>query len=255
MNDFGSTYNAGSSSRTMDMALDTGLRSFMLGVYNKMAVGLLVTAAIAFAVGTITPLTQTVLTAPVVFIVQFGPIALLLGSMFIMRNPSPTASGILYWAIVALIGAGMGVWVFSASQGVVLTTASGATMAPTMVTIAQAFGITATAFLALSIFGYTTKRNLTAIHSFLIMAIWGVLLIGIVNYFLKSSFLEMGIQLVALVLFAGLTASQTQMLKVSYYQVAGDGRSMAVLTNMGALNLYLAFINMFQIILSLLSRE
>ncbi|MHA6287957.1 Bax inhibitor-1/YccA family protein [Maricaulis sp. CAU 1757] len=256
MNDFSRAY---AGQPAMDMARDAGLRSFMLGVYNKMGLGLLISAALAFAVGTYTPLTMLVYGTPLLLLVQWGPIALLFGSMFFMRNPSPTGSALLYWAIVALIGTGLSIWVVMAGgmapEGV--QTAGGRTLAVSWATIVQAFVITAGAFLGLSVFGYTTKMDLGPIRSFLFMGMIGAVLLGVLNIFIfQSAGLELLLQFGILVLMAGVTAWQTQNLKVMYYEVAGDQRSMAVLTNMGALNLYIAFVNMFQIVLSLLgSRE
>ncbi len=243
---------------SLDTSVDAGLRSFMLGVYNKMGLGLLISAAIAYVVGSamVPALTAAVLSPPLIFVVQFGPIALLFGSMFFMRNPSPMGSAVLYWSIVALIGTGLSVWVAMALAGTGAETASGTALNVTFQTIALAFVITASAFFGLSIYGYTTKTNLQPIRSFLFMGIIGVLVIGIVNsFFIQSSGMELLIQLAVLALMAGVTAWQTQNLKLTYAQVAGDQRSMAVLTNFGALNLYIAFINMFQVILMLLGNR
>ena len=250
MNDFSRTYNGAG---TLDMSVDAGLRSFMLGVYNKMGLGLLLSAAIAYAVGTYPPLTQLVFGTPLLFVVQWGPIALLFGSMFFMRNPSPTGSAVLYWSIVVLIGASLSFWVIMASSSQAVQSVGGRSLSIDFGTIAQAFVITAGSFLALSVFGYTTKRNLMPMQNFLFMAVWGALALGILNFlFFHSGMLELLLQFAVLLLMAGVVAWQTQTLKVTYYQIAGDQRSMAVMTNMGALNLYIAFVNMFQIILSLL---
>ena len=252
MNDFSRTY-AGAPS--MDMSADAGLRSFMLGVYNKMGLGLIVSALIAYSVGTFAPLTQLVFGTPLFYVVQWGPIVLLLGSNFLMRNPSPAMSGFLYWAIVSLIGASLSFWVIIATSGQAAQSFSGS-ISVDWGTIAQAFFITSSAFLALSVYGYTTKRNLMGMGTFLFMAIWGALGLGIMNFFFfQSGMLELVLQFGVLLLMAALTAFQTQTLKVTYYEIAGDTRSMAVMTNFGALNLYIAFVNMFQIILSLLGRE
>jgi uncharacterized protein len=237
-----------------DMAVDAGLRSFMLGVYNKMAMGLLLSAVIAWTVGTVAPVTQVVLAPPVVYLVQWGPLVLLLGSMFMMRNPSPTGSGILYWSIVTLMGAGLGVWVYAAANSVGLSTAGGRTLAPTFGIMAQAFLVTAIAFGGLSLWGYTTKKDLSPIGSFLTIALFGGLAISLLNFFIfKNGMLEVGLQVAMLGVFGLLVAFETQNLKYSYYQLGGDARSMAVMTNMGALNLYISFVQIFQMLLSLLS--
>ncbi|MGE3248856.1 MAG: Bax inhibitor-1 family protein [Hyphomonadaceae bacterium] len=249
-------YQAGSiPAGRADMAVDAGLRSFMLGVYNKMALGLLWSALVAYLVGAVAPITAVVLAPPVIYLVQWGPVVLLLGSMFFMRNPSPTGSGILYWSVVTLIGAGLGIWVFLAIQGVSAQTVGGQTLNVTFGGIAKAFFVTAIAFGGLSLWGYTTKRDLSGLGSFLFFAIWGLVAVGVVNLFVHSTMLEIGMQLAGLVLFGLLIAFQTQSLKHSYYQLQGDTRSLAVMTNYGALNLYIAFIQIFQILLSFFSRE
>jgi FtsH-binding integral membrane protein len=256
MNNFSRPYGA---TPTMDMSVDQGLRSFMLGVYNKMALGLAISAGLAYAFGTVEPLVALLYDTPLLLAVQWGPLVLLFGSMFFMRNPSPVGSAILYWSIVALIGTGLSVWVVMAGglapDGV--TTTGGRSLAISWATISQAFIITSAAFAGLSLFGYTTKRNLMPLQSFLFMGIIGAVVLGMLNIFVfQSGILELGLQFLVLLLMAGVVAWQTQALKVTYYQIAGDHRSMAVMTNMGALNLYIAFVNMFQIILSLLgSRE
>jgi FtsH-binding integral membrane protein len=252
MNQFNRTaYDA----RSLDMSVDAGLRSFMLGVYNKMGLGLLVTAAVAYLVGTVAPVTALVYNTPLLFVVQFGPIALLFGSMFFMRNPSPTGASLLYWAVVVLIGAGLSVWVVIAQSqtGAQIT---GATVSVTFSTIAQAFVITSAAFFGLSLLGYTTKMNLQPLQTFLFMGIIGVIAIGLINtFFVQSTGLMWIIQFAILGLMAGVVAWQTQNLKIMYHEIAGDERSLAVATTFGALNLYIAFINMFQVILMLLGNR
>lgn len=256
MNQYNQAYDQGGvATGSMDTAQDAGLRSFMLGVYNKMALGLVWSALLAYVVGTVTPVTQAVFGSPLVYVVQWGPIALLFGSMFFMRNPSPTGASLLYWSVVSLIGMSMGFWVIMATQGISGQTYGGATLSIDFTTIALAFVMTASAFGALSLWGYTTKRNLTGMGSFLFMGIIGAVILGIANIFIQSSILELGIQFAVLLLMAGVVAWQTQSLKVSYYQLQGDERGMAVMTTFGALNLYIAFINIFQILLSLLGRE
>mgnify|MGYP002623637889 FL=1 len=243
-----------------EMAIDPGLRRFMLGVYMKMGLGLAWSAALAFAVGTIAPITATVLTPPVLYIVQWGPLVVLMGSSFFMRNPSPAASGILYWAIVTLMGAGLGVWVFLAANAVSAETLGGRNLLVTFEGMAKAFLVTAAAFGGLALWGYTTKRNLSGLHSMVIMSIWGLVIISVLNFALVSfgvlqgsSWFEIGMQAVTLIVFALLVATQTNQLRESYYYLANDQRGQAVMTNIGALNLYIAFVTIFQIILSFMS--
>lgn len=230
---------------TADMSLDAGLRSFMLGVYNKVALGLLVSAALAWVTGTYPPVRDLMFQVTVDgrlagftllgMIVAFAPLVVLLGSGFVMRNPTAASAGGLYWLIVALIGA---------SMGTVVLRYTGAS-------VVQTFLITSAAFGALSLFGYTTKKDLTGIGSFLIMGVVGLIIASIVNLFLQNDLMRMIIASVGVLIFAGLTAYDTQKLKMTYYALGGNQNAMGVATSYGALNLYLDFINMFQFLLAL----
>lgn len=243
-----------------EQALDPGLRKFMLGVYAKMGLGLAWSALLAFTVGMVPAVTVTVLTPPILYLVQWGPLVLLMGSSFFMRNASPTGSGLLYWGIVTLMGLGLGVWVYLAANAVSATSLGGQTVTVTFANMAKAFLVTAAAFGGLALWGYTTKRNLSGLHSMLVMATWGIALIAALNFALVSfgviqgsSMFEIGMQVVTLLVFSLLVATQTNQLREIYYQIAHDQRSQAVMTNFGALNLYIAFITIFQMILSLMS--
>jgi FtsH-binding integral membrane protein len=239
--------------RTGDMSVDAGLRKFMLGVYNKLGLGILLAGVLAFVAGTVEPVTQLVF-GPLYMIVQWGPIVLLLGSMFFMKNPSPLATGILYWAIVTLLGLGLGIWVLMAEGASGFGTRGGIGLTTTYETIAKAFLITASAFGALSLFGYTTKRDLSGIGSFAIMALWGVIALSLLQFlFPPSSTFEWIILGAVFALSALLIAWETQMLKNGYYQFGGDARSLAVMTNWGALNFFISFVNMFRVVLMFLS--
>ncbi len=243
-----------------EMAIDPGLRRFMLGVYMKMGLGLAWSAALAYVIGTVTPVTLFVLTPPVVYIVQWGPLVVLLASNFFMRNASPASSGILYWTVVTLMGAGLAFWVAVASSAVSVETLGGRTMTVTFANMAKAFLVTAGAFGALSLLGYTTKRNLSGLHSMLAMATFGIAIIAALNFALITSGViqgsgafEIGMQVVTLLVFSALVATQTNQLREIYFHIAHDERGQAVMTNFGALNLYIAFVTIFQIILSFLS--
>ena len=243
MSDFGRG-TARSIPQTVDMSIDAGLRAFMLGVYNKMALGLLVSAGIAYAVATVPAIRDLLFVVSPTgafrgytmpgMILAFAPLALVLISGFAMRNPSPAGSAALYWGIVSLIGASGAVWVLRYTGG----------------SIASTFLITATAFGALSLVGYTTKKDLTGFGSFLIMGVWGILIASVVNIFLKQPMLYWIINAVGVLIFAGLTAYDTQRLKMTYYAIGGDEAGKAVATNYGALSLYLDFINLFQFLLA-----
>jgi hypothetical protein len=225
-----------------DMAVDAGLRSFMLGVYNKVGLGLVLSAALAYVTGTVPavqsllfrtdgaghPLGYTVLG----MVVAFAPLAVLMFQGF-ARKQSPRSAGITYWVIVSLIGASLGM-VFMLYSGV---------------GIFQTFLVTAAAFGGLSLIGYTTKRDLTAMGSFLIMGVVGLIIAMLVNMFLHSGPMALIINALGVLIFAGLIAWDTQRLKMMYYQVGGDQTAMSVATNYGALSLYLDFINLFRFLL------
>lgn len=234
----------GAVGQTADMSVDAGLRGFMLGIYNKMALGLLISAVLAFVVGTVEPVTALVLGTPLYYVVAFGPLAILLISGFVMKNPSPAASGIIYWSVVTLLGAGMGALVYvyaGRPDGMLL--------------VGKAFFVTAAAFGGLSLWGYTTKRDLSGFGTFLIMGLIGIIIASVVNMFMQSDMMSFIISVGGVLVFAGLTAFDTQRLKHTYYALGGDQRSMAVATNYGALSLYLNFINLFQFILALMSGD
>jgi len=224
-----------------DMAVDAGLRSFMLGVYNKMGLGLLLSAALAYASVTIEPVAQFVFGTPFIYVVLFGPLAILLISSFALRNPSPTAANLIYWSVVSLLGISMGTILLTYGR-----TPDG------ILTVAKAFLITAASFGALSLWGYTTKRDLSGFGTFLFMGVIGIIIASVVNMFIVSSALSFAISVIGVLVFAGLTAYDTQGLKYAYYQLGGDQRGMAVATTFGALRLYLDFINLFLFILRLM---
>ena len=248
MSDFNRGYTSIPAGRA-DMAVDAGLRSFMLGVYNKVALGLLLSAALAWATTSFAPVRDLLyVTTPegrlVGFtmlgtIARFAPIIVMLVAMFGMRNVTPRSAGIFYWTIVALIGVGLGVWV----------------LAYTGASVASTFLITAAAFGALSLAGYTTKKDLTGFGSFLIVGLIGIMIASVVNIFLHSSAMSFIVNALGVFIFAGLIAYDTQRLKMTYYQLGGDTAAMGVATNYGALNLYLNFINLFQFLMGFLGNR
>jgi len=240
MSDFRNGY---SIPQTADMSVDAGLRSFMLGVYNKLALGLVVAGALAYVTGNV-PAVQQLLFAVgpdgrvgltmLGMIVQFSPLVLLFGSMFFMKNPTAGGVNLLYWAVVSTIGAGMGL-LFLRYTGE---------------SIASTFFVTAAAFGGLSLFGYTTKKNLTGMGSFLIMGVIGLVIASIVNIFLGSGTLYLIISGLGVLIFSGLIAYDTQRLKMTYYDLGGDRAAMGVATGFGALSLFINFVNLFQFLLA-----
>jgi FtsH-binding integral membrane protein len=247
MSDFNRGYARPAYAGPTDMSVDAGLRAFMLGVYNKMALGLLLTAALAFVTGSYPPVRDlmfTVSNGRVVStglgtLVAFAPLAVILFSAFALKNQTPRAANITYWAVVSGIGASFGVLM----------------LRYTGVSIASTFLITATAFGALSLVGYTTKRDLTGFGSFLIMGLWGLIIASLVGIFWHPAGFSLIISALGVLIFAGLTAYDTQRLKLTYYHLGGDQAAMSVATSYGALSLYLDFINLFQFLLAFLGNR
>ncbi|HEV7384475.1 MAG TPA: Bax inhibitor-1/YccA family protein [Phenylobacterium sp.] len=245
MSDFNRGFARTVATDRADMSVDAGLRSFMLGVYNKVGLGLVLSAALAFLTGTYAPVRDLMFRVtvdgrlagftPLGMVVVFAPLAVLLLSGFAMRNPTAKGAGALYWTIVSLMGA---------SLGVVVLVYTGASIAST-------FLITAAAFGGLSLVGYTTKKDLTGFGSFLIIGLVGIIIASLVNMFLHMAAIAFVVNVLGVLIFSGLIAYDTQRLKMTYYQLGGESASMAVATNYGALNLYLNFINLFQFLLSL----
>jgi len=225
-----------------DMGVDAGLRAFMLGVYNKVGLGLVLSAALAWVTGNYLPVQQLLFTVDTTtgrlsytilgMVVAFAPLGILLSQMFI-RKTSPRAAAITYWAIVSLIGASLGMLFIIYSN----------------VSIFQTFLVTAAAFGGLSLVGYTTKRNLSGMGSFLIMGLWGLIFASLASLFFHSAALVFAINLIGVLIFAGLIAFDTQRLKLTYHQLGGDQAAMSVATSYGALSLYLDFINLFRFLL------
>ncbi|HEY9217875.1 MAG TPA: Bax inhibitor-1/YccA family protein [Phenylobacterium sp.] len=245
MSDFNRGYARSVPVDRADMSVDAGLRKFMLGVYNKVALGLLLSAGMAFLTSSVpavrdllyqvTPDGRFAGYTLLGMVVAFAPLVLMLASGFVMKNPTAKSTSLLYWVIVALIGA---------SLGVVMMVYTGASVTST-------FLITATAFGGLSLFGYTTKKDLTGMGSFLLVGLVGLIVAMVVNMFLQSSAMSFIISIVGVLIFAGLIAYDTQRLKMTYYQLGGDTEAMGVATSYGALSLYINFINLFQFLLSI----
>jgi hypothetical protein len=224
-----------------DMAVDAGLRAFMLGVYNKVALGLVLSAGLAWVTGNYPPAQRLLFRLDgaghvgytiLGMIVAFSPIAVLLFQGFARRQTAQSAS-FTYWVVVSMIGASLGMLFILYSN----------------ISIFQTFLVTAAAFGGLSLVGYTTKRDLTAMGSFLIMGLWGLIFAMILTFFFHSPALVFAINLIGVLIFAGLIAWDTQRLKMTYYQLGGDQAAMGVATSWGALSLYLDFVNLFRFLL------
>ena len=245
MSDFNNRY-PGAIPAPETMAVDQGLRSFMLGVYNKLFIGLLIATALAFVTSAVPQVRDLMyLTTAdgrfagftlLGYAVNFAPLVLILGSMFFMKNPTAGTASLHYWLVVATMGASLGVW---------LIVYTGASAVLTL-------GVTAAAFGGLSLFGYTTKKNLTGMGSFLIMALIGLIVASVVNIFLQNPLFNIIISAAGALIFAGLIAYDTQRLKMTYYALGGDKELEGVATSYGALSLFINFVNLFQFLLAFL---
>ncbi|MEO1207306.1 MAG: Bax inhibitor-1/YccA family protein [Pseudomonadota bacterium] len=223
-------------------AVDEGLRSYMLGVYNYMAMGVALTGVMAYAVssmavqdGQLTQLGQLLYTSPLKWVLMLAPLAFVLIISFGINKLSPAATQGVFWAFAAVMGVSI------SSVFLVFTSSS----------IAQIFFVTAAAFAGLSAWGYVTKKDLSGWGSFLIMGVIGLIVASIVNIFLGSSALQWAISVITLLVFAGLTAYDNQRLKDEYLMIRNDAAAVAKSSIMGALSLYINFINMFMAALQL----
>ena len=229
--------------QTRAVERDAGLRAYMLRIYNYMASALALTGIVAL-VAAHSPAFLSVLyqvnasgyptgISGIGMIIMFAPVGLVLWlGMGINRMSVTTAQGI-FWAYSVLIGLSL----------------SSIFMMYTDVSIARTFFVTAGTFGAMSLYGYTTKRDLTGMGSFLIMGLIGLLVASLVNIFLKSPGLNFATSVIGVLIFVGLTAWDTQKLKGVYYQVSGSGEALAKASIMGALSLYMDFINIFMYLL------
>ncbi|MDQ0346433.1 MULTISPECIES: Bax inhibitor-1/YccA family protein [Ancylobacter] len=230
--------------------IDQGLRAYMLRVYNYMTLGLAITGAAAlgiymlavsdvatpyqFAGIYLTEFGATLFGSPLRYVVMFAPLAAVLFLSFRVDRLSVGVAQTIFWVYAALVGVSL------ASIFLVYTHES----------IVRVFFITAAAFGGLSLYGYTTSRSLSGLGSFLIMGLIGILVAMVVNIFLGSTMLQFIISVAGVLVFAGLTAYDTQRIKEMYF--AGDDDVVAGRKAiMGALTLYLDFINMFLMLLQL----
>nr|WP_295370042.1 Bax inhibitor-1/YccA family protein [uncultured Sphingosinicella sp.] len=222
------------------VAFDAGLRSYMLSVYNYMASGVLLTGIVAMLFAN-SEVGRNILVngGPLRWVIMLAPLGFVMVLSFGINRLSTGAAQMLFWAFATVMGLSM------ASIFLVFTGQS----------IATTFFATAAAFVSLSLWGYTTKKDLSAFGTFLIMGVVGLIVASLINLFVQSSALQMAISFIGVLLFAGLTAYDTQKIKSMYAYVAGTDM-MGKTVIMGALSLYLDFVNMFTFLLNFMgSRE
>ena len=244
-------YAWGTTVARPQVEVDQGLRAFMLGVYNHMTLGLAISGLVAFGTNmlavtqtaagrmALTPFGQLLYTTPLKWVVMLAPLAFVFFFTFRMdRMSSATARGVFL--------------LFAAVMGLSLSTLF---LVFKLGSIGQVFFITSATFGALSLWGYTTNRSLSGMGSFLVMGLIGIVIASLVNLFLGSPALQFAISMLGVLIFAGLTAYDTQKLKEMYVYGDYDGEAAAKASVFGALTLYLDFINMFQFLLSLLGNR
>jgi len=214
--------------------IDEGLRQHMLRVYNYMALGLVVTGAVAFIVGTTPALYVPIFTTPLKWVVMLAPLAFVFFISFRFETMSASTAQTMFWAFCAVMGLSL------ASIFLVFTGTS----------IARTFFIASAMFGAMSLYGYTTKRDLSQFGSFLMMGLIGVVIASLANLLLASSALQFLISIIGIIVFTGLTAWDTQNIKEQYAEHL-DSASQQKLAVFGALSLYLNFVNIFQLLLQL----
>jgi FtsH-binding integral membrane protein len=216
--------------------IDEGLRSFMLGVFNYMGLGLAITGLTAFVVATTPALYVPIFTTPLKWVVMLAPLGFIFFLGARLHAMSVSAAQITFWLFCGIMGISL------ASIFLVFTGES----------IARVFFITAATFGAVSLYGYTTKRDLAQFGSFLFMGLIGIVIASIVNLFLGSSALQFAVSVIGVLVFTGLTAWDTQRLKEQYLTGFGSSEMVAKGSIMGALSLYLNFINLFVMLMQLL---
>jgi len=235
------TMNTATGVRTA--AIDEGLRAHMNKVYSTMSVGMLLTFAVAWAVGS-NPALLSIFRDPATlrpnilgYVAMFAPLGMVFLFGAAINRLSAAGAQLFFWTFAAAMGLSLS-WIFVAYTGM---------------SIAQVFLITSIAFAGLSMVGYTTKKDISGWGSFLIMGVIGILVASIVNMFLGSPAIQFAISILGVLIFAGLTAYDTQKIKNTYIEHAasGDQEWLGKAAIMGALNLYLDFINMFMFLLQL----
>ena len=213
--------------------IDAGLRRYMLAVYNYMAVGLGLTGLVA-AIAAASDFYGQIAGTPLIWLVMLAPLAAVLFLIFRIERMSFATAQTVFWVYASLMGLSF----------------AGILLVYTGTSVARVFFISAGTFAAMSLYGYSTGRDLSRLGSFLFMGLVGVILASAVNIFVASSMLHFAISVIGVLVFTGLTAYDTQRIKEIYFSGRG-GTELAKLGLMGALTLYLDFINLFVMILQL----
>ncbi len=239
MAEYDTIRTAGVGARTAQ--IDAGLRAHMNKVYGLMSVAMLLTGGVAWAVGTNETMLQAIFATPLKWVVMFLPLIMVFAFGALINKLSAAAAQLFFYVYAAAMGLSIS-FIFAVYTGT---------------SIAQTFLVTAIAFAGLSLYGYTTKKDLSGMGTFLMMGLIGLIVASIVNIFLASSALAFAVSVIGVLIFAGLTAYDTQNIKNIYIQHAAmnDQEWLGKSAIMGALTLYLDFINMFMFLLQFLGNR
>ncbi len=239
MAQFETTRRTGAGVRTAQ--IDEGLRAHMNKVYGLMSVGMAVTGAVAWYVGTNEELVRQIFMTPLKWVVMFAPLVVVFAFGAMIQRMSQAAAQAVFFGFAALMGLSIS-YIFAVFTGI---------------SIAQTFFTTAIAFAGLSLYGYTTKRDLSGMGTFLMMGVIGLIVASLVNIFLQSPAVMFAVSALGVLIFAGLTAYDTQSIKNEYVAMAGHGDRewLGKAAIMGALRLYLDFLNMFMFLLQFMGNR
>lgn len=231
--------SVGAGARTAQ--IDEGLRAHMSKVYGLMSIGMAVTGVVAYGVGTNEALLQAIFATPLKWVVMFAPLVVVMVFSAMLNRMSVAVAQAVFYGFSALMGLSIS-YIFAVYTGM---------------SIATTFATTSVAFAGLSLYGYVTKRDLSGFGTFLMMGVWGLVIASIINIFIQSSAIQFAVSLLGVLIFAGLTAFDTQRIKNTYLEMAQSGNSewLGKSAIMGALTLYLDFLNLFMFLLQFMGNR
>ena len=238
-NNFNNFNNTAQNGGTVSAEMDQGLRSYMLVIYNYMSAALAITGITAFVAYQSGLYFVIASNAILSIVIALAPLGMVLALSFKVEKMKFSTAQTMFWLFSVLMGLSLS-YIFA-----VYTSTS----------IAKVFFITAATFGSMSIYGYTTKKDLTGFGSFLIMGLIGIIIASIVNLFIQSANLGFAISVIGVLVFVGLTAYDTQRMKNMYFQFGGQSAAAGKIAIMGALSLYLNFINIFIMLLQLIGNR
>ena len=239
MAEFDTIRTAGAGAK--HLAIDEGLKKHMSRTYSLMAIAMLITGGVAYIVGNNNTMLSVIFGSPLKWVVMFAPLAVVFGLSASINRLSAATAQLVFWLFSALMGLSIS-YIFAVYTGM---------------SIAQTFLVTAIAFSGLSIWGYTTKKDISAWGSFLMMGVIGLIVASVVNIFMASPAIQFAVSSLGVLIFAGLTAYDTQRIKNDYIQMSrmGNAEWLAKSAIMGALSLYINFLNMFMFLLQFMGNR